>query len=272
MLYGETYTLTAYYNDIRMSSLNNGYAYAYAYKSDGTRVGSSDYMYTSTSDGISTVTITNPDISYLMVHLGIRNCIVGDVYKVKLEKGNRATDWTPAPEDVDADIQKVDDGVNDLITDLSTNYYTKLQTDSAISVKANEITQHVSETYTTKGDTEELTKTVESKMDAESFNIAIQQTLEVDGVKTFKTKAGFTFGENGLDIIKDGAPTSTNIDENGMDIIRSSDKEKVLVANDEGVTAFNLWAKTYLIIGETSRLEDYVKNSKPRTGCFWTGG
>lgn len=193
------------------------------------------------------------------------------VGRVKIELGNKPTDWTPAPEDVDADIQKVDDGVNDLITDLSTNYYTKLQTDSAISIESNSIKQHVSETYSTKNDTEALSKIVETKMDSESFNIAITKKLEEDGVTTFKTTTGFTFGENGLDITKTGAATSTNIDENGMDIIRSSDNEKVLVADEDGVTAFNLWAKTYLIIGETSRLEDYTKNSKKRTGCFWIG-
>ena len=34
-----------------------------------------------------------------------------DGYKVKLEKGNKATDWTPAPEDVDAGISAVSDKI-----------------------------------------------------------------------------------------------------------------------------------------------------------------
>ena len=64
----------------------------------------------------------------------------------------------------------------------------------------------------------------------------------------------------------------TNIDEDGMSIYRTNDNEEVLTADSDGVNAFNLHARTYLIIGETSRFEDYVKDSKKRTGCFWIGG
>lgn len=42
-------------------------------------------------------------------------CETVDVtFKVKLEKGNKATDWTPAPEDVDAGIANVQTGVDSL--------------------------------------------------------------------------------------------------------------------------------------------------------------
>lgn len=44
--------------------------------------------------------------------------------------------------------------------------------------------------------------------------------------------------------------------------------DEVLTANDKGVTAKDLHARTYLIIGENSRLED-LNN---RTVCFWIGG
>ena len=109
-------------------------------------------------------------------------------------------------------------------------------------------------------------------MDADSFNIAIEKKLEQDGVSTIKTTTGYEFGDDGLNITKSNADTSTKITENGMTISRTSDNEEVLIANNDGVDAFNLHAKTYLIIGETSRFEDYVKNSKKRTGCFWIGG
>ena len=42
--------------------------------------------------------------------------------------------------------------------------------------------------------------------------------------------------------------------------------ENVLMANDIGVQAYNLHARTYLIIGNHSRMEDYGEN---RTGCFY---
>jgi hypothetical protein len=45
----------------------------------------------------------------------------------------------------------------------------------------------------------------------------------------------------------------------------------VIYAKNEGVMAYDLHAKTYLIIGESSRFEDYEKNGETRTGCFWIG-
>ena len=57
----------------------------------------------------------------------------------------------------------------------------------------------------------------------------------------------------------------TIIDEDCMTI--EINANQVLVANNEGVDAYNLHASTYLIIGDNSRFEDYNNNS--RTGCFW---
>jgi hypothetical protein len=59
------------------------------------------------------------------------------------------------------------------------------------------------------------------------------------------------------------------IDNTGMYVKRGN--ENMLTANNKGVDAVNLHAKTYLIIGEgdgRSRFEDYSIN---RTGCFWIG-
>ena len=64
------------------------------------------------------------------------------ISNVKLEKGNRVTSWTPAPEDID---------------DKFTKYSTTEQMNSAIDQKANEITTSVSSTYTTKTDFNKLT-------------------------------------------------------------------------------------------------------------------
>lgn len=108
--YGETYTLSLYYNGVRQTGTTYGIAYAYAYKSDGTIAyyasnGTSpgDYFHTH-GNGRVTVTIDDENIAYLSIRIGPTNCAAGDVYRVKFEKGNKATDWTPAPEDVEADI------------------------------------------------------------------------------------------------------------------------------------------------------------------------
>lgn len=42
------------------------------------------------------------------------NGIEGTVRKIQIEKGNKATDWTPAPEDIDADILNVSNATNSL--------------------------------------------------------------------------------------------------------------------------------------------------------------
>lgn len=58
---------------------------------------------------------------------------------VKLEKGVKATDWTPAPEDVPEGV------ANEL-----SNYYTKTESDAKFKVSSDEILSTVSTTYTTK--------------------------------------------------------------------------------------------------------------------------
>ena len=65
-----------------------------------------------------------------------------DIAFIKFEKANKATDWTPAPEDVDSAISTVDGKF--------ASYSTTAQMNSAINTKANEITQSVSNTYATK--------------------------------------------------------------------------------------------------------------------------
>ena len=113
-----------------------------------------------------------------------------------------------------------------------------------------------------------LTKTVETKATADEVTIAIKSELE-NGVSKVETETGFTFDASGLNISKDGSEMTTTINEDGMTINR--DGEAQLIANNAGVMAYDLHAKTYLIVGESSRFEDYEKNGETRTGCFWIG-
>lgn len=73
-------------------------------------------------------------------------------WDLKAELGNKATDWTPAPEDVDADISKVDGKF--------ANYSTTAQMNNAITqaitAESNSIRLEVSGTYTTKTEFNEL--------------------------------------------------------------------------------------------------------------------
>lgn len=117
-------------------------------------------------------------------------------------------------------------------------------------------------------DINELTNKVNATMTAEDVKIEIQNEL-TNGVDKVTTKTGFTFDDAGLTVSKDGSEMTTTIDEDGMTVYR--DHDEMLKANNEGVIAYNLHAKTYLIVGESSRFEDYEKDGETRTGCFWIG-
>lgn len=84
-------------------------------------------------------------------------------------------------------------------------------------------------------------------------------------------KTSYKFDTEDLTIEKSGSEIKTKINEDGMRVFKND--EEMLKANNEGVDAVNLHAKTWLIIGNNSRLEDYVNaDGEKRTACFWIGG
>lgn len=107
----------------------------------------------------------------------------------------------------------------------------------------------------------ELTNAVDSKVNAEDVDAAIKAEME-KGVEKIQTSVGYKFDKDGLNITKTGSAMSTIIDEDGM-TIKKNDVDQ-LVADNTGVTAYDLHAKTYLIVGDTSRFEDTTKNVKVR--------
>lgn len=115
-------------------------------------------------------------------------------------------------------------------------------------------------------DIADLTKKVEATITADDIKLEIQSQLQ-DGVGKVTTKTGFTFDDEGLTVSKSGSEMTTQITEDGMTVYRGG--QSVLVADNQGVTATNLHADTYLWIGKYSRFEDYEPT---RTGCFWVGG
>lgn len=140
----------------------------------------------------------------------------------------------------------------------------------SISASIQKVEENTTEALSgINSDINNLTTRVDATMTAEDVNIAIKSELE-NGVSKVETTTGFKFDETGLTISKTGSEMTTNIDEDGMTIFR--DEEEVLKADNEGVKAYNLHANTYLIIGGTSRFEDYEKDGETRTGCFWIGG
>ena len=90
---------------------------------------------------------------------------------LKFEKGNKATEWTPAPQDIDTAITAVDGKF--------TNYSTTSQMNSAITQKANEITSTVSETYATKASVTDVSNNLKNNYSTTSaMNSAINQKAD----------------------------------------------------------------------------------------------
>ena len=136
-------------------------------------------------EGYSTVTITVPnsdDISH--IQFSIRHSASStpkDVvyYKEgKVEKGNKATDWTPAPEDVDLAIGKK---ANIVDVYKKSETYTKSETDSKINVAKDSINLSVSGTYETKTN-------VESKINTAKANAINSAKSYTDGQITTVNK------------------------------------------------------------------------------------
>lgn len=113
----------------------------------------------------------------------------------------------------------------------------------------------------------EVIAEVDTKVSADEVSISIQTALE-SGVDKVITSTGFTFDAEGLHISRSDSEISTTITEDGMKVLKGN--EEVLTADNQGVRAEDLHATTFLIIGTTSRFEDY--NNGSRTGCFWIKG
>ncbi|MDO4170315.1 MAG: hypothetical protein Q4D45_10485 [Lachnospiraceae bacterium] len=103
---------------------------------------------------------------------------------IKLEKGNKATDWTPAPEDTNASITAVDNKF--------ASYSTTTQMNSAITAAKDEINLSVSSTYATKSSVQEVDGKFANYSTTQQMNSAINQRADsilttVEGTYTTKT-------------------------------------------------------------------------------------
>ena len=184
------------------------------------------------------------------------------IYHAKLETGNKATDWTPAPEDMASgdDLAEQLKPITESITE--------------IQAKAGELTARVGSMETSNAESiagmnesiTELKKEVSAKMTPKAVELQIKTAME-NGTEKVVTSTGYRFDEDGLTVEKSDSEIKTKITEKGMTVYQK--EEAVLEANSNGVDAKNLHATTYLIVGKNSRFEDYGNG---RTGCFWIGG
>ena len=119
----------------------------------------------------------------------------------------------------------------------------------------------------TNGQIEAQTAQLRSEIQQSSESVQIEiQNIKEEGAAKVVTKTGYTFDDEGLTVSKSTSGVSTQITHNGMTVSEGS--TELLTANGAGVSAKDLHARTYLIIGGNSRFEDYNGN---RTACFWVG-
>lgn len=119
-----------------------------------------------------------------------------------------------------------------------------------------------------EGDIKELTEVIQGS-DGILIRIkSLESNKEIDSVTT---STGYTFNAEGLTIYREGEEIKSLLCNTGMYVTRSD--EEVLTADNNGVSAINLSARQYLIVGENSRFEDYSDGTgTKRTACFYIGG
>jgi hypothetical protein len=135
---------------------------------------------------------------------------------------------------------------------------------ASLKVTTDAITADVSRLF---GDLDTFEESVNAKLSRDNLSIIFKEEMTNQGVGTqIVTSTGYKFDKDGLNISKYDNPINTTITENGM-YIKDSGVD-ILIANNSGVVADRLTAKTYLDIQNKVIFIDYGN----RMGCFWIGG
>ena len=183
-----------------------------------------------------TFTPTGPDESFDKSYLAFYGTYdtgrFPHVRKVKLEKGNRATDWTPAPEDIQEEVAELTTRVVNAETSISQNteaiglratkdevttakteaistantntanmlaeYSTTSEMEAAIQLTAEGITNTVSSTYATKSALEQTNTNVETAQSAADAAQADVDALSIGGTNLLRNTSS-SFKEYVLD-------------------------------------------------------------------------
>lgn len=209
---------------------------------------------TTGNEGWSKVTCTL-DTSYSKIDICINNSTIDitadttEYYKcVKFEKGNKPTDWTQAPEDVDS---KIDETANDIHEVISEQY-------STITSDYKSVIASVLESYTSIDDFESYKETVSSELAlladqlSLKFTETTEQLNEVNGELQSQLNtitAYFTFDVDGMVIGKVENPNKVSI---ANDIIRISSHDETVQefdASGNALTPRLRVTKTFELLG-----------------------
>lgn len=174
------------------------------------------------------------------------------IRKPKLELGNKATDWTPAPEDVDEAINTE-----------------RTERQSAIETKANEITSKVSETYVSNSAFEHYQNTVSSQFTQtkKDFTWSINQSV-TDAKNEMNGQIGSVNGRvDGLKETTDNVNNYMSFDNDGLTLGKSDSAFKTKITNQEWSIQKN-GAKVTYISDQTMYITDGQFTRSLKIGNF----
>lgn len=170
----------------------------------------------------------------------------------KLELGNKATDWTPAPEDVDEAINTE-----------------RTERQSAIETKANEITSKVSETYVSNSAFEHYQNTVSTQFTQtkKDFTWSINQSV-TDAKNEMSGQIDSVNGRlDGLKQTTDNVNSYMSFDNDALTLGKSDSAFKTKITNQEWSIQKNGTKVTY-INDQTMYITDGQFTQSLEVGAF----
>lgn len=170
----------------------------------------------------------------------------------KLEEGNKATDWTPAPEDVDEAINTE-----------------RTERQSAIETKANEITSKVSETYVSNSALNHYKEEVSTQFSQtkSDFTWSINQSV-TDAKNEMSGQIDSVNGRvDGLKKTTDNVNNYMSFDNDGLTLGKSDSAFKTKITNQEWSIQKN-GAKVTYINDQTMYITDGQFTQSLKIGNF----
>lgn len=170
----------------------------------------------------------------------------------KLELGNKATDWTPAPEDVDEAINTE-----------------RTERQSAIETKANEITSKVSETYVSNSAFEHYQNTVSTQFTQtkKDFTWSINESVK-DAKNEMSGQIASVNGRvDGLKQTTDNVNNYMSFNNDGLTLGKSDSAFKTKITNQEWSIQKN-GAKVTYINDQTMYITDGQFTQSLKIGNF----
>ena len=174
------------------------------------------------------------------------------IRNIKLEKGNKATDWTPAPEDVD-------EAVNEERTTRQ----------SAIETKANEITSKISETYVSNSALNHYKEEVSTQFSQtkSDFTWSINRSV-ADAKNEMNGQIASVNGRvDGLKQTTDNVNSYMSFDNDALTLGKSDSAFKTKITNQEWSIQKN-GAKVTYINDQTMYITDGQFTQSLKVGAF----